>query len=203
MKEYPILFSAPMVRALLANRKFVTRRLSKQWLKVKAGDRLWVRETLNILDWEEHMGACVQYAASVDAQPYHGCRGWTHHEDGVPLSWGKPLRASTSREDPVRVIPSIHMPRWASRITLEATEDAHLERLQDITEADAEAEGVERLELSPRTVDFGSGPTHVHPLTSSYVDAFKALWSTLHTKPGERWEDNPELVRVGAFRRIA
>jgi hypothetical protein len=74
------------------------------------------------------------------------------------------------------------MPRWASRITLEATEDARGERLQKITEAEAIKEGIR--------------PDVVNAITR-FVD----LWHSLHTKPGTRWEDDPEIVRI-AFRRI-
>jgi hypothetical protein len=88
------------------------------------------------------------------------------------------------------------MPRWAARTLLEATADARLERLQDLDEGEAMREGVERLELSPRQINLGGELVQVHPLTSSYVDAFKPRWSTLHTKPGERWEDNPEVVAL-------
>jgi hypothetical protein len=182
MKEHPILFSAPMVRALLADRKHVTRRLSKQWLKVRAGDRLWVRETLNIIDWDDsdaRLGACVQYAASVDDE-HHGCRGWTHDVDpkyAVSMDWGK------GKE----VIPSIFCPRWASRILLECEEDTRAERLQNITDSEAVLEGI---------CDNPDCKTFVH------VGMFRKLWDELHTKPGERWEDNPVVYRVGKFHHV-
>lgn len=194
MSEHPILFSAPMIQALLAGRKSVTRRMSKRWLRVNAGDRLWVRETWRPYCWREDGPITVQFQADGsrmadthdESQP-GDYEGWyeriaiqaTHEcaRAGLPQD-GEGCYVWPNMECPLRWRPSIHMPRWCSRITLEATEDARLERLQDITEEEAEREGVERL------------------------DEFMALWSTLHTKPGERLEDNPELVRI-AFRRIA
>lgn len=153
MKERPILFSAPMVRAILDGRKTQTRRICKaqppadalwgsngaewMWLEDRddvadrvircpygvVGDRLWVRET-----W-----APDPRAPMVDGVAVYRAT------DAVTLS------AHGARVE--RWYPSIHMPRWASRIALEVT-GVRVERLNDISEADALAEGVEP-SLSP------------------------------------------------------
>lgn len=141
MKERPILFSAPMVRALLAGMKTQTRRVAKlteaahvkepggnrRWHPAdpdarlacpygQPGDLLWVRET-----WGQFIGI-VELAYRAD---YTACS--TSHQ--VFASSNRGWRAS------------IHMPRAASRITLRVT-DVRVERLQDISDADIEAEGL-------------------------------------------------------------
>lgn len=171
-KEHGILMSGPMVLAMLAKRKRVTRRMSKQWLKVKAGDQLWVREAFCY--------AGVERADGHDRVAYRATEG----------------------SDADCWKPSIHMPRWASRITVIATEDARLERLWDITEADAIAEGVERVISDSNDIvyrDYGGERGRCLAFAS---DSFQSLWSTLHTKPGERYEDNPEVVRIGRFEYV-
>lgn len=146
--EKPILFSDEMVRAILEGRKTQTRRVVKprpdfvtdeRWparfttqdvdlgrlAEViscrygQPGDRLWVRETT-----KEDVPGSVSLAI-YDADYAH-----VMDESGAHAEWwySKP------------VCPSIHMPRWASRITLEIT-DVRAERLQDISEQDAVAEG--------------------------------------------------------------
>ncbi len=125
MKERPILFSAPMVRAILDGSKTQTRRVVKLQTPKAAsisdfcvdgirvgrcpygqpGDRLWVREA-----WAD-CDKLVRYYATDDVHPLRKKR------------------------------PSIHMPRWASRITLEVT-GVRVERLQDISFSDARAEGI-------------------------------------------------------------
>ena len=138
MKERPILFSAPMVRALLAGTKTQTRRIVKardlEWMDVhqglrepdnaercpygQPGDRLWVRETFARIDGQTRPWIETDYQATYT----HGDRlGDTL---GIKKRW----------------TPSIHMPRHASRITLEVT-GVRVERLQDISAADARAEG--------------------------------------------------------------
>lgn len=167
MKEHPILFSAPMVRALIAGRKSVTRRMSPVWMKVKAGDRLWVRET-----WAVHDGYVI-YRADLD--------DWSHI-DG--LKWS----------------PCLFMHRTSSRILLECEDDARMEPLRHIEHDDCVAEGIERM----WNADFPYGiPESFPDGFATAKDAFRALWCSLHTKPGERWEDNPDVVRIGKFRRIA
>ena len=142
MAERPILFSAPMVRAILAGAKTQTRRAVKfkPWHQIEArddgspwpwmyddervadhwvpcpygqpGDRLWVRET------HMDLGACYLYRADDSAE-----------QERALVAPGQRWR------------PAIHMPRAASRITLEITA-VRVERLQDISEADAKAEGI-------------------------------------------------------------
>ena len=119
----PIIFSAPMIRALLDSRKSQTRRLiTSQWANVKmhheAGERclLWVRESFS---------PRIKPQDATDGQG----RVWYATDSG----WGDEIKWKTS----------IHMPRWASRLTLELT-DVRLQRLQDISEGDAVAEGTTR-----------------------------------------------------------
>jgi hypothetical protein len=114
MNERPILFSAPMVRAILEGRKTQTRRLATNalngWGRCAPGDRLWVRE------------ACAP---------------------GPDPAGGYIYRADSRDEDepdPGRWTPSIFMPRSASRITLRVV-SVHSENLQDISDADILAEG--------------------------------------------------------------
>ena len=162
MKSHPILFSAPMIRALLAGRKTVTRRMSKQWLKVKAGDELWCRET------------------------------WKHRTDGLAL--GAWYRADGHIDIPGWPWkPSIFMPRKYSRITLEATEDARLERLHDITEEDAVAEAIYRMPggVFEGRRDAVDGRTLITPWMTA-VEAYADLWDSLHKK--DPWSSNPLVV---------
>ena len=217
MKERPILFSAPMVRALLAGTKSQTRRIVKPrpsediclpinaglyhptcvdrhgeeypgtevfgaWSDCGAwvvkcpygqpGDRLWVRESFQPLfaegfehgdgltDWGTGAGYAIRYVAT------DGATEWIDGDDEI-----------TSR-----CKPSIHMPRWASRLTLEIT-GVRVERLQSISQEDAVAEGV---------TDWMVGPT-------SPRDDYRGLWESING-PGS-WELNP-WVWVVSFRRL-
>lgn len=202
MREHPILFSSPLVQALLSGQKTVTRRMPKQWLKVKAGDRLWVRETWGcpVADHPKCKGGRkpqpgdrIVYAAN----PADAYQWQTGHPGCASFCWR----------------PSIHMPRWVSRINLESTEDARLERLWDITEEEAQAEGFDTMEcfsVFPDQYGFRhqsrtTWSKRCHPTQEGFPCAkrtFSEIWSELYTKPGERWEDNPAVVRV-AFRKGA
>lgn len=172
MTSHPILFSAPMVRALLERRKTVTRRLSKQWLKFKAGDELWVRETWCPVDNSQLVlggDKYIEYRATpspgfVSSHP----AGWEHApDDAAALKWK----------------PSIHMPRSASRITLSATEDARLEYLSHLTEEEAFWEGI-------------CGDPRCNLRSASFhIDMYRKLWNEMHGKT-HPWESNPEVVRI-------
>ena len=98
--------------------------------------------------------------------------------------------------------PSIHMPRWASRITLEIT-DIRVERLQEISEDDAKAEGVEPWVIGDGWREYGLPPdveaAGTHPLRSAR-DSFASLWESING-PGS-WKANP-WVWVIEFRRVS
>lgn len=210
MKERPILFSGPMVRAILDGHKTQTRRVVKfkcfpnhdclaspKWSSqgesvwvdmanpigpacVRAcpygvpGDRLWVRETwaeggrsmqlpCGEFVWSSHRKA--RYAATDDSI-----------RDGDPsCSW--------------RMRPSIHMPRWASRLTLEVV-SVRVERLNEISDMDAIAEG-----CSESRDRVGNGV-----YWSSPRGEFVALWDSINAKK-HPWSSNP-WVWVVEFKRI-
>lgn len=152
VKERPILFSGPMVKAILAGKKTQTRRLVKaprgsepSHAGVDFGcpygqlfDRLWVRESWQCNHADQDRSK-VNYRA-----------------DG---------------RDRLLWTPSIHMPRWASRITLEVT-DVRVQRLQDISEEDAKAEGAEGRE------------------------AFASLWDAINGNRAS-WASNPWTWAIG------
>ena len=148
MKERPILFSAPMVRAILSGQKTQTRRVIKntgtyaiedhhgiitakreraalatQSPYGQPGDRLWVREAF----MHEPADYCWEASVSIPVRPAHTI----YRADSDPNGEAKGIGWK----------PSIHMPRNLSRIDLEII-GIRVERLQDISEADARAEGI-------------------------------------------------------------
>jgi hypothetical protein len=216
----PITFSAPMVRALLAGTKTQTRRLvSKpeyygcptgdcphekqaecdasmaalvgEIARYQPGDRVYVRE-----HWSSH--AAFDGIAPRDLKRgsmiYTRADGHWHNNgdaDGEPFG---------------RHRQAMHMPRWASRLWLEVYE-VRVQRLQDIDEADALAEGIIH-----EWVIIGAncnGGVHSEEWGDRYwhgagdddteryecpIDAYAALWDSLHTELGTRWADNPWIV---------
>lgn len=205
VKERPILFTGPMVRAILDGRKTQTRRICKQkaspygdrddlgwpmfqdgygdWHHERCpygqpGDRLWVRETWgytgvgiwSVRDAQRWQDkSCVVYKADTDCDM---TSGW---------------------------FPSIHMPRWASRILLEIT-DVRVERVQDIFETDCPAEGVVR-----SLGGMWCGAEHrVHGEPKQFYtarDAFADLWDSINAKRGYGWGSDP-WVWVIEFKRV-
>jgi len=183
-RERPILFSGPMVRAILDGRKTQTRRVVKapRWsIPDRAGvdfacpygipeDQLWVRESA----WYPPLGDkfSVQYCADVDEATLRNARrdlprqGWRFHA-------------------------SIHMPRWASRITLEI-EDVQVERVRDITEEDARAEGAP---------DMGGIEAYSGRHLRAHRDGFHFLWDEINFERGFGWNVNPWVWAI-TFRRV-
>lgn len=197
MKERPILFSAPMVRALLAGTKTQTRRVVKPQPDVvgrdvgdglppvvgvfaaddqrlgrlaktvhcpygKPGDLLWVRETFAKIDGQTQPWIETDFRATYT----HGDR--LGDSLGIKKRW----------------TPAIHMPRAASRITLEVV-GVRVERLQDISASDAVAEGIPR-----------GGPENPDDIEQR---EYRALWESING-PGS-WDLNP-FVWCVSFRRL-
>lgn len=210
MKERPIIFSAPMVRAILSGAKTQTRRIIKPQPIDSADDPIGaidvgVFHPTVIARGEEAPGPEQFGAYTVDGGrswrcPYGQpgqCRLWVRETWGaLPHMMGGVQRETLryradgeyqNERGTWRWRPPIHMPRWASRITLEIT-DVRVERLQDISEADAKAEGVSMPDGTPTPPDFWS-----------YQQEFRHLWEQING-PGS-WDANP-FVWVVTFRRI-
>lgn len=242
-KDVPIIFSAPMVRALLEGRKTMTRRIlksvppapamdaihpnnvarhpapyldaycskrptdanprgmSRNWcwwtrddrqclptvnVRYAPGNRLWVREAAAFI-WPDEVQPerkqdCIpEYRADTDGKCLPG--DWPDEEKGDP--------------DCPKWCPSIHMPRWASRLTLIVT-DVKIERLNSISWEDAIAEGCKVIRDHCYVFDgtrYGKGGLcHSSPIT-----AFSIFWDELHCD--NAWEQNPFVVAI-AFRVI-
>lgn len=191
MAERPILFSAPMVRAILEGRKTQTRRVldvermqnrrgtrdcdgwhpgdveDPDWRRLAGehwspygshGDLIWVRET-----WQHENGSCDDHRCGQPTHIYY--------------------LATETYPESMRWRPSIFMPRWASRISLRVV-SVRVERLQDISESDAQAEGIG----SPVTRDCKR-------------PKFEKLWDTINAKRAP-WSSNP-WVWVIEFERCA
>lgn len=183
MRERPILFSAPMVRPILTGQKTQTRRAVKlnDAGRVQLATKQWHIDDSNV----KH--ACPY------GQP--GDRLWVRESFSPYIYregcwyWADGNMAAYDCEKPK---PSIHMPRWASRITLEIT-GVRVERLQDISEADAQAEGV-------TVEDHHKGGYCAGEFLPPAVRAFRELWESING--ASAWETNP-WVWVVEFRRLA
>ena len=177
----PILFSAPMVRAILAGRKTQTRRLWRgQWAKVQPGDRLWVREAWRLAKINgDHPGhfVTVQYREGYGVLDYRG--DWREFYATLIAGeqWSSPSSTGIRWG---RWRPSIHMPRWASRLTLRVTK-VRRQRLWDITHDDCHAEGME----------FYAKPNE----WEDAVKVFKRAWEALNARRAP-WYLNPEVAAV-------
>lgn len=224
MKEIPILFSTAMVQAILEGRKSQTRRLlklkhlplsdiesvhpdgsGKGWIAWagravsaeettivypgeqgfkcpygKPGDVLWVRETFTVLEPEHciDMDKRFAYKASCCAESEEIRKEYV--ECGWPYTWK----------------PSIHMPKEAARIWLQV-ENVRVERLQDISEEDAKAEGVEKIGDSVFCWKHYSGQ---NAGCSDAKTSFQSLWQNINGD--DSWQSNP-WVWVVSFKVLS
>lgn len=205
MTDRPIIFSAPMVRALLDGRKTQTRRILKpqprtfetdegpckvalfqglndplpriqlgrvitcQQVRFAPGDRLWVRE-----NWR-----------TVGDAPLSECIG--------PSDIMFPATATEGELATFKWRPSIHMPRWASRLTLHVT-GVKVERLQDISEEDARAEGCFVGKATGRVFTSAAAMRLGGAEWANARDWFADLWESINGP--EAWEANPWVVAV-------
>lgn len=163
MTDRPIIFSAPMVRALLDGRKTQTRRLAASPLRhCQPGDRLYVREAFTL----------------VPSSAYRMSEGVEQVLNPTDPDVAAIFTVGWERSIP-KWRPSIHMPRWASRLTL-IVEAVRFQRLSAITDADALAEGIEsEPDRYGRTRYFVKGEGfNLGSTTPSH--AYIQLWSHLH-----------------------
>lgn len=196
VKERGMIFNDEMVRAILGGNKTQTRRIVEEKFYGRAvaaellakhcpygqpGDRIWVRETYRVHGKATSVATLV-YRASVR-------NSWTEQTHRVPVEvCNKPVSEKWT--------PSIHMPRWASRILLEIT-NVRVERLNDISECDARDEGVppagSLLPDHPGTFLTPKGDFAMAKV------AFQRLWESIYGE--ESWNVNP-WVWVIEFKRI-
>jgi hypothetical protein len=202
MTDRPILFSGPMIRALLAGTKTQTRRIIKprgkgpslfngdwsdsyvldpgneSWrkndIRIEASDRLWVKETVRAEELPDGLDG-VRYLADDFFVPIGNTAS-------ASIEW---LKLHTIYGKKGASAPSIFMPRWASRLTLTVT-DVRVERLQDISDADAIAEGIT---LSKEFPDRYLTPAGDYAVP---VIAYQRLWESIN-RPGS-WDANPWIV---------
>ena len=238
-KERPIIFSAPMVRALLSGEKTQTRRAMKLkphqqieerddgaprpwmydnerdadvWLACpygQPGDRLWVRETF------QYRGASYD-GHGIDESEWFRCYGAGGAADNwdpdYPHGWWptphmnvKKLDAADEQEGEgvtgwvTKRIPGIHMPRWASRITLEVT-SVRVERLNDISESDCWAEGIEEVMYDFDDAAQIDMPNRLGCCIEDAKPLYALLWEQINGKGS--WDANP-WVWVVEHKRIA
>ncbi|WP_432675078.1 hypothetical protein [Delftia sp. 11MD] len=227
MKERPILFSAPMVRALLAGTKTQTRRILKLkwgfdveerddgtlwpwaehpdcdddvWMPCQQGeigDRLWVREAFRFPASLDHLSPSVCGDKALDAGYRTPWAPTQFEADGSRTGEWRGFDTLPEKTRPGKLRPGIHMPRWASRISLEITA-LRAQRLQDISDADARAEGIECMAGDPECgyrnyLDQASQDWSLSPRES-----FRSLWESINGPAS--WAKNP-WVWVVEFER--
>lgn len=215
-RERPILFSGPMVRAILAGAKTQTRRV----VKLPVGpDHLGAWESSVVggpgtrytdgspaperpVIWHTRTGRCIGAPLGVGDRAW--CReAWAYYGGDERLylqepqcvayraTWDSDPRREVWQTDPPggRWRPSIHMPRWASRILLEVVE-VRVQRLQEISEEDARAEGMQHhdglgIGHSGRRHDLNHGS-----VAATAYDAYAVVWDLINGKRAP-WASNP------------
>lgn len=218
MTDRPIIFSAPMVKALLARRKTQTRRIVKdapeffgsgrpedRWSDL--GSWGWRDEHLSV--WRSlrdgYLPVGLQFASGDRLWVREAWRTWAHDDEKRPaaIEPGFPrvvrYEADEALSSPVhpRFVPgrlraSIHMPRWASRLTLHVTE-VRVQRLHEISREDAIAEGLALAWNAPEEF-WRWPPPHHAGLWLSPIAAYRALWNHIHG--ADAWDANPWVAAI-------
>lgn len=211
MTHRPILFSAPMIQAILAGKKSQTRRIMKSqpytlrtegfgyptkhggFVSLQSehclnecpygnpGDRLWVRETWTGT-WHPAVGASGEQMHLVYAAD------GSEHLVNAPEDYVLPKAAAK----PSNFVTPLFMPRWASRITLEITE-VRVQRLQEISEDDCKAEGVKLLKTN---CDGECGSTPCGITRQPFIQ----LWESING--ADSWTENPFVWAV-SFQQVS
>ena len=212
MKERPILYSAPMVRAILAGKKTMTRRVIKPqpiWVADphvpfrtndadpdgiipcpygKPEDRLWVREAFRFaasLDRHSPKNVGIKCLDAGYKTPWAPTQ---YEADGARKGSWDGFNTPPVITTPGKLRPSMFMPRWASRITLEIT-GVRVERLNDISEEDARAEGCSG----------GHDSIPDYPYSATPNEHFLWIWESINGAGS--WNSNP-WVWVVEFKRV-
>ena len=206
MADRPIIFSAPMVRALLDGRKTQTRRkfelpANSGRMKLSAmpnireckwqrGDRLWVREAWRIGAWDWNNaqiavdycdGPRKEWLAVDDGDMLHRLIDQSRADAvkaGLPLRYSYYEYSWSPGHSPCRWRSPIHMPRWASRLTLLVT-DVRVQRLQEISRGDAMEEGCPFANMAD-----GPNPR----------DWYRDIWNSIHGP--DAWDANPWVAAI-------
>ena len=231
MTERPILFSGPMVRAILDGRKTVTRRLvtghdvieerddgtpwpyyttwshgddGSPWAPCPygvPGDRLWVRETWRYHDWTEDGLPWIAYRADDSAALCEDVTPeWCDRVEAAWATLSDPRNtAIDGRARDRKWRPAIFMPRWASRLTLDVV-SVRVERLQAITEEDANREGVEYMDGLLDESDLCRVAKEMGAMATDSRVWFACLWDRLNASRAP-WDSDPWVWRV-EFRRV-
>lgn len=199
MKERPILFSGPMVRAILDGKKTQTRRVVKPQpgdhpsdegygamhrCPYEVGMRLWVRETWRMAIADSpgcgrEVGIEYRSDDEIPSALWSPRRKLHHCGESQDWLWCRWSQCSTGHY--LKWKPSIYMPRWASRLTLDIV-SVRVERLQDISESDALDEGCDLDDLPNGAGEGGKW----HCPTAWY----RELWDSINAK-SHPWESNP------------
>jgi hypothetical protein len=215
MTDRPILFSGPMVRALLDGRKTQTRRVLKpqpdercqshQLVGTSIATGIPAYEARDVngipVNAYPHPKHCVSPYPRLNYAPgdrlwvketWRGALSFDHLKpsDLPPgaVQWEADGRKAFDDFAPGKLRPSIFMPRWASRITLTVT-DVRVERIQDISTDDALAEGILR--------SWSSGTSSLALIAQgTAIMAFQDLWDSINAKRGFGWDTNPWVVAL-------
>ena len=210
MKMKPILFSAAMVTKILSGHKTQTRRVIKpqpdadgQWSCAAVRSMVDLRdsEMLALCPYGNHYGDYGMWVRETWALRDCG-RRVSLKTEAWPGGWpvDRVQYPATDKSPADNIVggywwnkrPSIHMPRWASRLSLKITE-VRVERLCDITDKDARAEGVDHAAPPPGTEpDEDLAVVGYPPPGGSFArDNFRHLWQKLNEKRGYGWSTNP------------
>lgn len=206
MTDRPIPMSGPMVRATLEGRKSQTRRVITKLRRFGEVSEFGRSDTPGYewhfrdrgMRWHDlrhdELLEALPYAAGDRLYVREHWRAEARYDDFAPreLKAGVPVYPVADPDPRVsepgcagRFRQGMHMPRWASRITL-IVKDVRVERLQDISEEDAIAEGVyfDGALWTADGINYGNSP----------IDAFQCLWLSIHGD--DAWSDNPWIVAI-------
>jgi hypothetical protein len=186
MIEHPIMFSGPSVRALLSGRKTQTRLLANKLRKARL-QRVGAPDAVRLTPsmWRDtNIGDRFWVRESLGWDK--GAERLFYRADGATVLGAPPARQAIGATQ----LSALYMPRWASRLIL-TVRKVRVEHLQSLSEDDALAEGIKPLQDGRYLADDFDSGTY-----ASAALGYAHRWSAFHTRPGTRWEDDPEVVVI-------